>query len=86
MYTLYIIKCNDNSLYTGIAKNLNKRLDAHKQGIGSKYVRARLPFLLVYTEKCKNRSIATKKEISIKKLNKQQKMKLFASSHTEMLD
>ena len=76
MYTLYIIKCSDGSLYTGIATDLNKRLDIHRQGIGSKYVRARLPFSLVYTEKCKNRSIATKREMAIKKLTRQQKLKL----------
>ncbi|PLX28437.1 hypothetical protein C0581_02300 [Candidatus Parcubacteria bacterium] len=76
MYTLYILQCSDGSLYTGIAKDLDKRLETHKQGTGSKYVRARLPFSLVYTEKCKNRSIATKREMAIKKLTRQQKLKL----------
>ncbi|MBT3539271.1 GIY-YIG nuclease family protein [Candidatus Parcubacteria bacterium] len=76
MYTLYIIKCSDESLYTGIATDLNKRLDIHKQGTGSKYVRTRLPFSLVYTEKCKNRSLATKREMVIKKLTRKQKLNL----------
>jgi len=76
MYTLYIIKCSDGSLYTGIAKDLEKRLETHRQGLGSKYVRARLPFSLFYTEKHKDRSTATKREISIKKLTRQQKLKL----------
>jgi len=76
MYKLYIIKCNDGSLYTGIAKDLEKRLEMHRQGLGSKYVRARLPFSLVYTEKHRDRNTATKREMAIKKLTRQQKLKL----------
>ena len=77
MYTVYIIKCADKSLYTGIARDLEARLETHHQGTGSKYVRARLPFSLVYTEKCKNRSKATKRELAIKKMNREKKLNLF---------
>ncbi len=73
MYTLYIIRCADNSLYTGIAKDLDKRLTVHRNGKGSVYVRARLPFSLVYTEKHSDRSRATKREMEIKKMSKQKK-------------
>jgi putative endonuclease len=76
MYTLYIIRCADDSLYTGIAKDLEKRLVVHKSGKGSVYVRARLPFSLVYTEKHKDRSKATKREIEIKKMTRANKEKL----------
>lgn len=76
MYTLYIIRCADDSLYTGIAKDLEKRLEVHKAGKGSVYVRARLPFSLVYTEKHKDRSKATKREIEIKKMTRAKKEKL----------
>jgi len=76
MYKLYIIKCSDDSLYTGIARDLEKRLETHKKGKGSKYVRARLPFSLVYTEKCKDRSNATKREMAIKKMTRVEKLKL----------
>lgn len=76
MYTLYILRCADNSLYTGIAKDLEKRLETHRAGTGSKYVRTRLPFSVVYTEACKDRSSATKREIEIKKLSKSEKEKL----------
>ena len=76
MYTLYIIKCADGSLYTGITTDLDRRLETHKLGTGSKYVRARLPFSLVYTEKLKNRSQATKREMAIKKLTRSEKLKL----------
>jgi len=79
MYTLYIIKCADDSLYTGIAHNLEARLKTHRQGTGSKYVRARLPFSLVYTEKHKNRSQATKREMAIKKMTKRKKLELINS-------
>lgn len=76
MYTIYILKCKDGSLYTGIAKDLDARLETHRQGAGSKYVRARLPFTLVYTEKCKDRSMATKREMGIKKMDRKQKLLL----------
>ena len=76
MYTLYIIKCKDDSLYTGIAKDLDARLETHRQGAGSKYVRARLPFSLVYTEKCKDRSMATKREMEIKRMDRKTKLEL----------
>ncbi|MFH1287061.1 MAG: GIY-YIG nuclease family protein [Candidatus Magasanikbacteria bacterium] len=78
MYTLYIIKCADSSLYTGIARDLEKRLEMHRAGTGSKYVRARLPFELVYTEQCKDRSTATKREYEIKQLSKKEKENLFS--------
>lgn len=76
MYTLYLLKCSDGSLYTGIAKDLDKRLKAHKEGKGSKYVRARLPFNVVYTEKCANRSVASQREYEIKNLTHGQKQLL----------
>ncbi len=76
MYTLYIIRCADDSLYTGIAKDLEKRLVVHQTGKGSVYVRARLPFSLVYTEKHKDRSKATKREMEIKKMTRANKEKL----------
>jgi putative endonuclease len=76
MYTLYILKCADGSLYTGIAKDLKKRLAAHRAGKGSKYVRARLPVKVVYTEKCNSRSKATKREMEIKNTSREKKLKL----------
>ena len=72
-WVVYMVKCKDSSIYTGISNNLKKRLDTHKKGNGSKYVRARLPFKLIYTEECQSRSIAIKREIEIKKLDKKNK-------------
>jgi putative endonuclease len=76
MYYLYILKCSDNSFYTGIANNLEKRLEVHKSGKGSKYVRAKLPFRLVYSEELETKSLALKREFEIKKMTKLEKMKL----------
>ena len=76
MYTLYIIKCADESLYTGITTDLDRRLETHRLGTGSKYVCARLPFSLMYTEKHKNRSQATKREMEIKKMTRGDKLGL----------
>jgi putative endonuclease len=76
MYTLYILRCKDDSFYTGIAKNLDKRLEMHRAGTGSKYVRARLPIEVVYTEEWKDRSSATKREMEIKKMTRTDKLKL----------
>ena len=72
-WVVYMVKCKDSSIYTGISNNLKKRLDTHKKGNGSKYVRARLPFKLIYTEDCQSRKKATKREIEIKKLDKKNK-------------
>ena len=76
MYTVYILKCSDNSLYTGIATNLESRLETHQEGKGSKYVRVRLPFKVVFREKHKNRSEATKREMAIKKMSREKKLAL----------
>lgn len=75
MYYLYILKCSDNTLYTGITNDLEKRFETHKSGKGSKYVRARLPFKHIYTEELPDRSSATKREIEIKKWSRGEKIK-----------
>ena len=72
-WIVYMVKCNDNSIYTGISNDLKKRLNAHAKGNGSKYIRTRLPFKLVYIEECQSRSNALKREIEIKKLTKKKK-------------
>lgn len=75
-YTVYILRCADDSLYTGIARDAAERLLVHTAGKGSAYVRARLPATIVYTEMQPNRSAATKREIAIKKLSKKEKERL----------
>ena len=72
-WIIYIVKCNDKSFYTGITNDLDKRIEKHISGNGSKYLRGRLPIELVYQEISLNRSSATKRELEIKKLNKKEK-------------
>ncbi len=84
MYTLYILKCSDNTLYTGITNNIEKRLKMHNRELpgGAKYTRTRLPVSLVYQEEVWSRSEATKRELQVKKLTHQQKLTLINKSHT----
>ena len=75
-WMLYILKCGDNSLYTGITNNLTKRITDHENGNGAKYTRNRGPFELVYSEKHENRSLASKREFEIKKMSRADKENL----------
>jgi putative endonuclease len=75
-YHLYLALCSDNTLYTGITTDLKNRLKKHNSGKGAAYTRGRLPIKFVYTEKLKNRSEATKRELEIKKLSRKEKEKL----------
>lgn len=70
---VYILRCKDNSLYTGWCVDLEKRLALHNAGKGAKYTRAKRPCKLVYYEEISNKSEALKKEIAIKKLSKTKK-------------
>jgi len=72
-YIVYILRCGDGSLYTGITNDLEHRLAVHNSGKGAKYTRSRLPVELVYQEEFSDKSAALKREIAIKKLRKSQK-------------
>ncbi|MGL4772864.1 MAG: GIY-YIG nuclease family protein [Clostridium sp.] len=73
---VYILRCADNSLYTGWTNNLEKRFNDHKNGKGAKYTRGRGPLELVYFEEYEEKKVAMKREYEIKKLSKDQKEKL----------
>lgn len=73
---IYIVECVDGTYYTGITTNINKRVEKHNSGHGAKYTKFRKPVELLYYEKHKNRSWASKREIYIKKLNHMQKKNL----------
>lgn len=75
LWYVYILRCSDNSLYTGIATDVERRLDEHNQdnSLGAKYTRARRPVTLVYQEKVESRSDASKREYAIRKLSKREK-------------
>lgn len=77
MYHLYILKCSDKTLYTGITVGLERRLREHNSSkLGAKYTRARRPVKLVYSKKFRNRSSASKAESRIKKLSREKKLEL----------
>ena len=76
---LYMLRCKDGSLYTGITTNIEKRLEAHRSGKGAKYTRGRGPLTLVYRETCRDHSRALKRELEIKALTADQKNRLVES-------
>jgi len=79
-YTVYILRCADDTLYTGIALDVAQRLIEHNTSDkAAKYTRARRPLTLVYHESCENKSIALKREIAIKKMKRSQKEELLCS-------
>lgn len=77
IYYVYIVKCADQTFYTGITNNLEKRLEQHNSSsLGAKYTRGRRPVRLAYWIKKENRSMAIKEEFRIKKLSKIEKVNL----------
>ena len=77
MYFLYIIQCNDQTFYTGITTNLDRRIKEHNSSkLGAKYTKVRRPVKLVYSKEFENRSLASKEESRIKKLSRTEKIKL----------
>jgi len=73
---VYIIEASDSSLYTGITTDLDRRFQQHATGQGAKYFKGRRPVKFVYSEKVDNRSRASIREASIKKLTRLQKLQL----------
>lgn len=76
MCYVYILRCSDNTLYTGWTVDIEKRLKAHLNGSASKYTRARLPVQLVYFEIHKDKISAQKREYAIKQLKRNEKIQL----------
>jgi len=77
MRFVYILKCADESLYTGITTDLDRRILEHNTGNkGAKYTKVRRPVELVFSQECEDRSDASRKEYSIKQLTKQQKLNI----------
>lgn len=78
MWYLYILRCGDGSLYTGITTDVERRLEAHRQGRGAKYTRGRGPLELVFQEECGTHSQALKREAAVKRLSRQEKEAMIA--------
>ena len=80
VFFVYILECGDRSLYTGIAKDLEDRLKQHSTGKGSRYVRSRLPFRVVYRETLGTRSQALIRENQIKAMSRREKLRLIMNN------
>lgn len=80
---VYIVQCADNTLYTGATPNVEKRLHAHNSGHGAKYTHNRAPVLVRYVESVVDKSEALKREATIKKLTRVQKLALIAAAQTQ---
>lgn len=79
MNYVYVVECNDGTLYTGWTNDLEKRLKAHNTGNGAKYTKIRYPVYLKHVETFETRSDAQKREYAIKKLSRTEKRKLFST-------
>lgn len=75
-WLVYILRCADGTLYTGMTDDIKHRIAAHNAGKGAKYTRGRGPVEIVYRECCESRSAALKRECAIKKLPRPQKLTL----------
>lgn len=81
---VYMVSCADKSIYTGITTDLSRRLLEHNSPKGgARYTRSRQPVVLVYYEKCPDRSLASMREFYLKKLPPGKKRALAASAHVE---
>ena len=85
-WQVYIILCSDDSLYTGITTDIERRFAQHIAGTGAKYFRSREPQHLVYLENGHNRSSASRREAEIKKLRPIDKRRLITSLGNRLAD
>ena len=79
-YYLYILQTKDNTLYCGIARDVQKRFLEHLSGKGAKYTRSHKPLKIVYTKEFDSKSAALKEECRIKKLKREQKLELIRTN------
>ena len=81
-YYLYILRCGDGSLYTGITTDVERRLAVHRSGRGAKYTRGRGPLTVVYREECGDKSAALRRELAVKALTREEKLALIGGRFT----
>jgi putative endonuclease len=83
-WTVYLARCGDGTLYTGITTDPQRRLAEHNAGSGSAYTRSRLPVIMVYWELVDNRSCALRREYAIRRLTRSEKEALAAKGAEEL--
>ncbi len=76
MHYVYIVRCSDDTLYTGYTVDIEKRIDSHNKGNGAKYTRGRLPVKLCFFEEYDTKSDAMSREYKIKRLSRKKKLEL----------
>jgi putative endonuclease len=76
LHCVYILECCDGSYYTGVTSDLERRLMQHSKGLGSKYVRSRRPFKLVYCEEYGSSQEARRRELEVKRMSRREKHEL----------
>ncbi len=81
-WKVYILKCADGTLYTGITNKLGRRMSEHESGKGAKYTMGRGPFQLVYNEICADRGTASRREAEIKSLDRDHKLMLVSGNRS----
>ena len=77
---VYMLRCKDGTLYTGVSDDVARRAAVHNSGKGAKYTRSRRPVAVVYTEGCESHSAALRREIVIKRLTRQEKEQLIQAT------
>ncbi len=77
-WSLYLLRCSDSSLYTGITTDLTLRLARHNAGTASKYTRSRLPVVLVFSKRMRSESAARKREAAVKGMTREEKEAMIA--------
>lgn len=80
---VYILRCGDSTLYTGVTDDVQRRFEKHCSGKGAKYTRGRGPLSLVYMQELPDKSCALKREIEVKRLSREKKLKLCAEWRIE---
>ena len=84
-HTVYILKCGDDSLYTGYTNDLENRIKMHESGNGAKYTRGRGPFQVMFVEKFPTKEEAMKREYEIKQLTRKGKFQLIRDKLKEVM-
>ncbi|MBE6071510.1 MAG: GIY-YIG nuclease family protein [Clostridium butyricum] len=85
MNYVYIVKCSDNTFYTGWTNNLEKRIEAHSNGTGAKYTKGRGPVELVYVEEFKDKKEAMRREYAIKQYSRKKKEILINTNYEQKM-
>lgn len=84
-HIVYILRCNDRTLYTGYTTDLEQRMEAHNEGKGAKYTRGRGPFQVMYVEKFATKEEAMQREYQIKQLTRKGKFQLIREQLKEVM-